>query len=435
MLLFDDAVANSSVDFMGDAYDGLQIMGVLETRTLDFENVIMLSVNEGVLPAGKSSASYLTYDLKKEFGLPMYDEKDAVYSYHFYRLLQRSKNCWLIYNGVAEGMDAGEKSRFLLQLETEQKEQHTINQLIAHPAVELHKKSSLIIAKTDSVMLRLGELIEHGLSPSALTTYIRNPVDFYFRYVLKVKPVDTLEEVVEYATLGSIVHNSLEKLYTPLAGRSLRRSELENLLMESDHIVVREFDALFKKGNYQKGKNLLIFEVAKKYVSNLIKMDLTTINEGNQIELLAIEKELSATIPLQGVSTKCSFRGKVDRIDRLNGTIRIIDYKTGAVQPGDLNITEWQTLVEDYKYSKAFQVLMYALLMSENSDLPSVQAGITSFKNMSQGFMAFGHKSSPGAKNTITPINREVLDNFTLQLGSLIAQILDPDIPFEEKEV
>jgi hypothetical protein len=433
MLLFEDAVANSTVDFMGDAYNGLQIMGVLETRTLDFENIVMLSVNEGTLPAGKSARSFLTYDLKKEFNLPMYDEKDAVYSYHFYRLVQRARNCWFIYNGTAEGLETGEKSRFLLQIETEQRIHHQINQLVSRPKIELHKHQLLHIEKTLSINKKIGALKTKGFSPSALTSYIRNPVDFYFRYILEVKQQDLLEEVVEYTTLGTIVHNSLEKLYLPLVGQLLNEKSLNKLLLEFDNRVVLEFDALYKKGNYRKGKNLLIFEVAKKYVENLIKWDLERVKRGAVIQLLAVEKELNAVAELPGLTGSCVLRGTVDRIERVNEVIHIIDYKTGAVNPGDLNISEWDNLVTDYKYSKAFQVLMYAYLYCLEYKEPKVLAGVISFKNMGQGFMPFGKKKT--ARNTQTPVTKEILQGFTGELSTLIAEIIDPMTPFIEKEV
>jgi len=433
MLLFEDAVANSTVDFMGDAYNGLQIMGVLETRTLDFENIVMLSVNEGTLPAGKSSPSFLTYDLKKAFDLPMYDEKDAVYGYHFYRLLQRARNCWFIYNGTAEGLETGEKSRFLLQIETEQRTNHRINQVVSRPKIELHKHELLQVDKTSSVNKKIAFLKTKGLSPSALTAYIRNPIDFYFRYVLEVQQQDLLEEVVEYTTLGTIVHNSLEQLYLPLVGQLLSEKSLNGLLLESDKRVVLEFDALFKRGNYRKGKNLLIFEVAKKYVENLIKWDLERVKKGAIIQLLAVEKKLSAVVELPGLTGPCTLKGTVDRIERVNEVIHIIDYKTGAVSPGDLNISEWENLVTDYKYSKAFQVLLYAYLYWLEHKEPQVLAGIISFKSMGQGFMPFGKKKT--TRNTQTPVTEEILQSFTGELSALIAEIMDPTTPFIEKEV
>jgi hypothetical protein len=435
MRLFEDAVENSSVDFQGDAYKGLQIMGLLETRSLDFENIVMLSVNEGTLPAGKSSASFLTHDLKLHYQLPMYDEKDAVYSYHFYRLLQRAKQCWFIYNGTAEGLNTGEKSRFLLQLETAGLEQHRLLHRISNPRVELYTPKPLVIAKTASAVKSMQQLASSGLSPSALTSYIRNPIDFYFRYVLRVKQQDLLEEVVEYATLGSIVHNSLERLYKPLVGQRLVVSALQTLLNEYQQVVVSEFEALFKKGNYQKGKNLLIFEVAKKYVENLIRMDLQRVEQGAVVDLLAIEEELKAELSVSGLETGCALRGTVDRIERVDGTLRIIDYKTGAVSPGDLNIVDWDEIRDDYKYSKAFQVLTYAYLYSRKHNEPTVEAGIISFKNMGQGFMPYGKKESARARKSDNIINKDVLAAFTDQLGLLVADILDPAKPFTEKEV
>src|SRR5690606_7418847 len=156
---------------------GLQIMGMLESRVLDFETIIISSVNEGILPSGKSNNSFIPFDVKLENKLPTYKEKDAVYTYHFYRLLQRAKNIYILYNTEADVLTGGEKSRFIMQLEREGI--HKINHQIITPIVPIIENVLNSVSKDESVIEKLKQVSEKGFSPSSLTNYIRNPIDFY----------------------------------------------------------------------------------------------------------------------------------------------------------------------------------------------------------------------------------------------------------------
>src|SRR5690606_3102162 len=229
LILFSEMASSTSLDFEGDAYSGLQLMGVLETRVLDFENVIITSVNEGIFPSGKSNASFITYDLKQQFNLPLYSEKDAIYTYHFYRLLQRAKSVTLLYNNHSEGINSGEKSRFIRQLESDKRKNHTIEKRIISPKVQIKKQELKEIIKTEAVMQRIREIAEKGFSPSALTSYIRNPLDFYFQKILRLNDFEEVEETVAANTLGTIVHDTLETFYKPLEGSFLSIEKLSEM--------------------------------------------------------------------------------------------------------------------------------------------------------------------------------------------------------------
>jgi hypothetical protein len=433
--LFTQITPLTSLDFEGDAYNGLQIMGVLETRGLDFENVIMLSVNEGTLPAGKSSASFITYDLKKQFGLPLYTEKDAVYTYHFYRLLHRTKNATLVYNSFSQGLTSGEKSRFLLQLEIEKPPEHFLNFEVVASPVSILKKTPKQIKKNDDIMYRLKEIAGNYFSPSSLTNYVRNPIDFYYQKVLGIKEAEEVEETVDYSTLGNIVHNTLETLYKPFEGDLLQIEKLKGLKSQIATEVAIQFHKNFKKGTFSKGKNLIIFEVANRYVSNLIDIDIDEVKAGHTIKILQIEVTLKTDIQIPELDFPVFLGGKVDRIDLFDDQLRIIDYKTGNVQQGEMELVDWNVITEDYKYSKAFQVLAYALMAHKELSFDHPEAGIISFKNLNKGFLKFAkrEKSRGGTKETI--ITEDILSEFTLQLKKLILEICDPEIPFTEKEI
>lgn len=432
--LFSELVASSSLDFKGDAYNGLQLMGVLETRVLDFENLIITSVNEGIFPSGKSNASFITYDLKEQFKLPSFTEKDAIYTYHFYRLLQRASNITLLYNGHSEGMNSGEKSRFIRQLEIENHPNHLTEKFILSPKVQIKQQPLKQIVKTDEVLERLKEIAEKGFSPSALTGYIRNPLDFYFQRILGLQEFEEVEETVAANTLGTIVHDTLEKFYLPYEGSFIFKEHLSEMKGRIHEEVTSQFKKTFKGGTFTKGKNLIVFEVAKRYISNFINREISDVEAGNDIKIIKIEAKLTLEIPIPELSFPVKIQGKVDRVDEYNGQLRIIDYKTGFVKQGDLEITEWEELTQDYKFSKAFQVLTYALMMGKEIPMNNVEAGVISFKNLGNGFLKFGTKTSAFSKRD-HQITEETLKTFSVELKKLILEICDPNVPFTEKEI
>ncbi|NND87992.1 MAG: PD-(D/E)XK nuclease family protein [Flavobacteriaceae bacterium] len=428
--LFIDLLSNKTLDFQGDAYEGLQIMGVLETRVLDFERIIMTSLNEGILPAGKSNASFITYDLKKEFDLPSYIEKDAIYTYHFYHLLHRAKEITLLYKNVAEGLNSGEKSRFLLQLEMNRPPAHTYTNSYINTPLRFHDRELKKVEKTPEILKRIKEIANKGFSPSSLTSYIRNPLDFYFQKILRLQEYQEVEETVAANTLGTIVHDTLELFYKPLEQQILTIEHLENMEQRVHETVTEQFRNTFREGAIDQGKNLIIFEVAKRYIQNFLKMERAEIEAGHTIKLLHIESNMKIEVSIPELDFPIYIGGKVDRIDEYDGRKRIIDYKTGKVQANDLRLKDWDELIQDYKHSKAFQVLAYASMMEFGKQYSELEAGIISFKNLKAGFLKFDNKETGGSI-----VTSEVLERFEEQLKTLILEICDPQVAFIEKEV
>ncbi|MDB2494835.1 PD-(D/E)XK nuclease family protein [Flavobacteriaceae bacterium] len=429
--LFSEIINTTTIDYQGDAYNGLQIMGVLETRVLDFKNIIVASLNEGVLPSGKSNNSYITNDLKKEYHLPTYTEKDAIYTYHFFRLLHRAKNITLLYNNFSDGLSTGEKSRFISQIEFEENPRHRIRKSIISPAILDHKEELRSVEKTDDIIQKIKQIAKEGFSPSSLTSYIRNPIDFYLQRVLKINQNKTVEETVAANTLGTIVHDTLEVFYKPLEGKNLKLDVLEAMKIKIASEIEKQFKKTYRDGIYDKGKNLIIFEVAKQFILNFINYEINDIKKGNEIRILKIESKLAFDFPPNEFDSLIRVKGKVDRMDEYNGTLRIIDYKTGVVEPRDLEISDWDTLTSDYKYSKALQVLAYALMANQTSNYENIEAGIISFKRLKKGFIKFTYKGAHKQTN----ISQDVLDKYTLELRKLILEISNKVIPFNEKEV
>ena len=434
--LYYEVLSSESLDFQGEPLQGLQIMGMLESRVLDFDTVIIASVNEGILPAGKSNNSFIPYDVKIEHGLPTYKEKDAVYTYHFYKLIQRAKNVHIIYNTEPDVLNGGEKSRFITQMEVEGI--HELNHSITTPKTPKIEHVVKHIKKTKDVLLRLKEVSQKGFSPSSLTNYVRNPIDFYYQKVLGIKEFNDVEETVAANTLGTVVHNTLEDLYKPLEGKLLDEAHITSMKRQIDATVQKHFTDIYKAGDITKGKNLIIFEIAKRYVSNFLNKELGALKEGNTIKIVQIEANLQTTVQFEELPFPITLTGKVDRVDEYNGTLRIIDYKTGKVEQSKVEVINWEDITTDYtKYSKSFQVLMYAYMLCQEQvfSIP-VEAGIISFKNLNSGFLKFAKKDKPGAyakKNTL--ISEETLQHFYQELKQLILEIFDPNIDFIEKEV
>lgn len=420
----------AEVSFEGKPLNGLQVMGILESRVLDFETVIITFMNEGKFPAGKSNNSFIPYDVKKEYGLPTFKEKDAIYSYHFYHILQRAKNIFLIYNTESEGLDAGEKSRFITQLEIEKRPNHILTHEIYTAILPEVAYQTKVIAKSAPVMARLNEIATKGFSPSSLTSYIRNPIDFYFQKILRIREVEEVEESIAVNTLGTIIHETLKTLYKPYEGKFLSEFILQSFLKESDDEVLRQFKLIYKEGEIKKGRNLLAFEVAKRHVQNFVRHELEDIKDGIAIKILAIEKTYERLLEHPDLPSPILIKGNVDRIDERDGVIRIIDYKTGKVEKSNVKLKAWDGLTLELKNDKIIQILSYAYMFFEEANGKEIEAGIISFKNLKSGFLPFTFK---GENDESSTINAETISNFINEIVILLKEIFNTEIPFEEK--
>jgi PD-(D/E)XK nuclease superfamily len=435
--IYKQVIDLAEVSFEGEPLSGLQVMGVLESRVLDFENVIVTSMNEGKFPAGKTQNSFIPYDVKREYGLPTYKEKDAIYSYHFYHLLLRAKNVYLLYNTESEGLDAGERSRFLTQLEIERQPRHNLVSTIYNASLPPKAYEPMHVPKTEAVMARLQEIATgKGFSPSALTGYLRNPIQFYYQRILRISEVDEVEESIALNTLGTIIHGALEELYKPTIGRFLTLHDLENMSTLADGEVMRQFVTVYKEGEIKKGRNLLAFEVAKRNVHNFIKLEQKGLEAGDAVKVLALEQKFERWLQHPELPYPVLIAGNIDRIEERNGRIRITDYKTGKVEKRNVSLKTWDGLTEDIKNDKIIQLLCYAFMYHPFANGVDIEAGIISFKNMKAGFMGFTFadaidKSIP-VEETITP---QTHDAFIAQLVRLINEILNPETAFVEEMV
>ncbi|WP_431166009.1 PD-(D/E)XK nuclease family protein [Tenacibaculum halocynthiae] len=427
---FKQLIQSESLSFQGEPLQGLQLMGVLETRVLDFENVIITSVNEGVLPGNNQQNSFIPFDVKIEFGLPTYKEKDALFSYHFFRLLQRAKNIYILYNTEHDVFGSGEKSRFVTQLEMMRGD---LKEEIISPKIITTVTQQKEITKNEEVLEKLRELAKKGISPSALTNYLYNPIAFYKQKILKIKEFDDVEETVAANTMGTVVHDTLEALYKPFEGKFISVEIITKMQQKTKELIVFYFSEHFKNGDISTGKNRLIFEVANRFVINFLKQEKELLkDDSNQLKIIATEQTLATQITIEGFDFPIKIHGQVDRIDELNGVTRIIDYKTGKVDALNLKVLDF-SLLPELKYHKAIQVMLYTFLYTQHTNYDfskPLEAGIISFKNLKNGFLKMNFSSN--YKTPDNEITEEKLEEFMHEIKEMLKDLYNPETSFIE---
>ncbi|SHE42829.1 PD-(D/E)XK nuclease family protein [Chryseobacterium takakiae] len=421
-ILINQHINSESIDFQGEPLRGLQIMGLLETRLLNFENVILLSVNEGKLPLGNSQNTYIPFDVRKFFDLHTFLENDSIYAYHFYRLIQDSKNVHLLFNALSSGVNSGEKSRFITQIEMESS--HEIEHLIIENSSEPIITQPIEIKKTDIVLERL-EKWKSKVSASHLTSYLYNPIDFYLSKILNTSETDEIEEELSVKNYGNLVHYSLQEIYEDLKGKILKENDLKNSIKAIDHFIEVAIEKLKHQPEfYEKGMNFIHRAIAKKVIETILNHDLELVKNGNSLEIIDIEKRFEGIDFYLNETDKISFFGFIDRIDRLNGTLRIIDYKTAKIKNLVVKIDE-DKIDEYFHNSDRKQALQLCIYQYVVENLPEfwgmpVETGIWSFAEAKKGVVSLQFE-----KGTI--------DDAMKSVKSLIEEILNPDINFVEE--
>ncbi len=430
--LLKQLLSKETLDFQGDPLEGLQLMGMLESRNIDFEHVIITSVNEGILPSGKSNNSFIPFDLKLAHGLPTYKEKDAVYTYHFYRLLQRAKNVYLFYNTEPDVLEGGERSRLITQLLTDENRTDIIEK-IASPQLQSIVTTPVFITKSENLLKDISDYCFAGFSPSSLSNYIRNPIDFYKQNLLGIKETMAVEETIAANTFGTIVHDTLEELYLPFVGKILTKENLLYAKGQLNEVTRRNFQKTYLDGDISTGKNYLSYHVIQKYISNFIASELEQV-KSHTIKIIALEYHMKIPLTVSGIPYPIILKGKLDRIDEVDGIVRIIDYKTGKVEKRNVEIKSWHELITDYRYNKAFQLLCYSYMYLKVASPQPMTAGIISLKNLKEGVLNFAEKG-PDKTSKQMVIDSEIISKFETALHKLIQEICNPDIPFVEKEL
>ncbi len=415
-IIFKELCEMNSTPFNGEPVKGLQIMGMLETRLLNYNNIIITSMNEGILPATFNN-SFIPFEIKKSNNLQTYKEKDAVFSYHFYRIIQRAKNVWMTYNTEPDTINNGEISRFITQIEVEGI--HKIKKNILVPKTPILKKNKEKYIKSSLVIQKINSSIKEGITTSMLSLYVYDKIRFFERYVLKIKE-EKIEESMASNTLGNIIHESLERVYKKLEGKNLTIKGLDQIAATIPKVVERIARKYVNEKNLKRGKNVIMIETAKKYVLRGIELDKKEIISGNSIKIIGVEKEFKIKINNENYTLK----GKIDRVDEYNGIMRVIDYKTGKkLYKRDLEVKNCKEL-KDKKGIYNLQLIIYMLGLFEKTKRNKIKSGIISLKNMKDGVLE-------GKFEGEVLISRNKTGLFENIIIEIIEEILDQNKVFE----
>lgn len=413
--LLNQLLSTVTVPFRGEPLSGLQIMGVLETRALDFDNVIYCSVNEGIFPATTNSNSFIPYNLRRGFLLPVKEYNDAIASYHFYRSIYRSKKVWLLYDTRTEGLSTGEASRFILQLKYHYK--LPLKESFAAFNVKSSPEKNVEIEKSEEVMKKLDTLFSgkdgKGFSATALGSYILCPLQFYLSYIEEVKEEDEISEEIASNDFGSIFHFVMENLYMKFKGRLVTKENLKQLAVNVSEIEGYIGEGFVKYLNLRdlKGYNLLVKKLIIKYIQLTIDYDLSIA----PFEYIDSERRVKTSLLLDN-GREVALKGFIDRIDKKGGVVRVVDYKTGR---GDIRYRDIWDLFDYKRYNDkkvAFQMLFYSMLLD-----PSDEISIAPYILRDIG-------RNGDIQEMV--VSRVEIDNFRELIKELICQIFDPEINF-----
>lgn len=455
-MLFNQQWATASIAYYGNPIDGLQIMGLLETRLLDFKRIIVIGMNEGKMPPTNPIQTLIPMDLRKYFELPTPREKQGLFAHHFYRLLHVCEEIYITYTTSTESIGSNEASRYLMQLELELARQNPNFKLVKRDYTidsEASESKHVSIEKTPAVIQRLDELFETGTSASAIKTFITCPLDFYYKYVLKFGEEKKIEEEIESNTFGTFIHEVLEDLYAPFSRRenngelktqqppSLQPEDIDKMLKQYDYLLRQKFSNHFNNNPeaFEKGKNYLSYSMAKELLERFLKFEKTELLKSSNAPFFieALEQEFHHTLELEihGQLKNIHLKGFADRIDSKDGAIRIVDYKTGKVEHGDvgkaklgdmndpLGPSSLQNLYETCIKSKHFfQLLVYNFLYFQKHAIYPETSSIISFVKLND---------SPFNINLGNLKVEEAVTLFPDVMKLLLEDIYNMDTPFE----
>ena len=420
-----------SIAMKGEA-DGLQVMGLLETRNLDFDVVNMLSVNEGVIPKNKNSNSLIPYDVRKYYNLPTYNQQLAVYAYHFYRLLHNAKKINLFYNSLSDSSGLGEPSRFIRQIEYElvKKNPKVKLQHFQYKSPIINLKSNIISVDKDDTMLK--KITK--LSPTSISTYLRCSLQYYWKYIMNIN-CDEVNEEIQMNVIGSIIHNTLDELYRNFGNEIVTESKF--LEVRNQYLDKCYQNALrnnnFRNGLPKTGFNSIIASVIDTMISRFLDNEHNIVKE-NSLRILCTEKELSFHL------NNVELHGFADRIDLLNDKLRVIDYKTGSVNPYDVSISGNAQQLQDM-HDKSIQLIMYKYLFIKmlNSNTLGLDEALIAHieqENIVPGIIALQKMSNGVFELKVN--NADLANDFEAQCDimfeQLISDIFDKNNPFTQTD-
>jgi len=428
-----DVMSSVKIPFTGEPLKGLQVMGLLETRSLDFDNVYILSMNEGTVPRGKTGSSYIPYRLRRAFRMPTYEDEDAAFAYYFYRLLQRAKNVHLLYNTESVDLISGEKSRFILQVENElpfYNNKIRLNNNIFQADIDEEKNKDIIIQKSGAIIQKLND---RKYSASALSDYIACSLKFYFSKIAGLKKEEIAEETFSGASFGSLLHEIMSQLYAGHKNKLLSSEDIKTVRKHLDENFDKvwenactKIEELKEFGKEIYGKNLLFKNVIKKLSGLILEND----ERETPFKILDIEGNIESQIEIDDNTHSINLSGRLDRVEEKNGITRIIDYKTGTFSPKNQKNTTtdeyFEKVFSDTDYRESFQQYFYAMLYLENYPASKMNIGIYPLRSTGSGIVFYEDEDS-----YIPP---EKISLFRDKLNKLFTEIFNPGIPFKKTD-
>ena len=428
------------IPFSGEPLAGVQVMGILETRLLDFRNLILLSMNEEVMPRGQAGLSLIPYNLRAGYGMPSREDKDAIYATYFYRLIQRAERVDLIYNSNPEGVRSGEMSRYLYQLMFE----YGLTPIRPSLNIRTFEEKAIVISKDPDMMEKLNRYrdpqSQSYLSPSALNTFLDCSLKYYFRYVAGISEKEEVSESVEPAEFGTIIHGAIKTLYEEIkdpATGGIHSGSLQNLLKNGrpERVLRDVFQLVFFKGRKNSvlsGRNIIIFRVMLKYVLKVIEKDI----EIAPVRLESLEKFYSRGISPGGLPGPVDVRigGKIDRIDRCMDRLRVIDYKTGSAS---LSISSVEDLFDGSLRDRnraGFQTCLYAWLVTEAFPGEPVMPGLYVMKQLFSQDFTPGFTIGKGREKSALVSFCDIEGPFISHLRNTLNGLFSEEVPFSQTE-
>ena len=435
--ILDRLLRMQSVPFSGEPLSGIQIMGILETRALDFKNLIILSVNEGILPAISSGSSFIPFSLREAFGLPSLNHQESIFAYHFYRLLQRAENVTFIYNSNSEGLRSGEMSRFLIQMKYDvvlKPVFFDFNFEIRTPVAQGERIDREKEHSEQLASLFLNRKIERSLSPSAINTWLNCRMKFYYRYINRLKEPENISKDIDPAMLGNILHGLMKNLYTPYVGKELTREIISGIISNRQFLakmINEELNNTYKSGRNGavSGNELIVRDVLMAYLNRILHADKLR----EPFIILNLEDTFNFLLPFvsNGSELNVHIGGNIDRIDSGNRVTRIVDYKTGIVSESIKEISDLFTDDRKKDPDGWLQTILYCeAYLAENPE-SIVRPSIYKIKKLNSASTDDRLKISSGTRNDL-PIDNymEIREEFISGLKDLISIIFSHDEPF-----
>ena len=439
---------NKSIAYHGNPIQGLQVMGLLETRLLDFKNIIVLGLNEGKMPPTNPIQTMIPMDLRRWLKLPTPREKQGLFAHHFYRLLHTCERMWVTFTSAREAIGSNEASRYLMQMELElsrMNEKISWNRMLyAVSEEEITDQVNTSVEKTPEMLSKMDDKFARSLSASALKKYLTCSLDFYYRYILEFDEEDDFEEELESRSLGTFIHAVLEDMYKPFARHNsdgtlrtpqppaLTSFDVEKMLDSYEKLLHGKFLERYNNDSkaFLSGKNLLSYEVAKELTERILRKEIEFLKKQKDpvfIEYLELEIKVPIEIEVRGEKKKLQLLGFIDRVDSIGEKVRIIDYKSGKVKEEEAKIDLVkcdENIIKAFKNVKhAVQLAMYSFIYMEKFGKLPDEVGLFSLINVSKGLITLHEKGGAGLN--------EITNRFPEFLQQLMEEMYDVDQPFE----